>query len=110
MSRIDAARETMKRLGRDDGVRMASFPEFAAVKNNFTFGEVWQEGVLDTRQRLLVSAACLATVEGDDLELVLDAALGQGIQAAELQEVFHQAAPSPGSPRRRRAWACSRRC
>ena len=96
MSRTDAARETMKRLGWDDGVLMASFPEFAAVKNNFTFGEVWQEGVLDTRQRLLVSAACLATVEGDDLELVLDAALGQGIQAAELQEVFHQAAPYAG--------------
>ena len=64
MSRTDAARETMKRLGWDDGALMASFPEFAAVKNNFTFGEVWQEGVLDTRQRLLVSAACLATVEG----------------------------------------------
>ena len=90
MGRIDAARETMRKLDWDDRALEASFPEFAAVKDNFTFGEVWQGGVLDTRQRLLVSAACLATVEGGDLEPVLDAALGQGVSPAELQEVFHQ--------------------
>ena len=102
MGRIDAARETMRKLDWDDRALEASFPEFAAVKDNFTFGEVWQGGVLDTRQRLLVSAACLATVEGGDLEPVLDAALGQGVSPAELQEVFHQAAPSVGFARAER--------
>ena len=102
MGRIDAARETMRKLDWDDRALEASFPEFAAVKDNFTFGEVWQGGVLDTRQRLLVSAACLATVEGGDLEPVLDAALGQGVSPAELQEVFHQAAPYVGFARAER--------
>lgn len=98
MSRIDTAQETMQKLGWENKALQASFPEFYAVKDNFVFGEVWQEGVLDARQRLLVSVASLATVEGSDLEAVLNAALTQEIPAACCRKSCNRRPPTSASP------------
>jgi alkylhydroperoxidase/carboxymuconolactone decarboxylase family protein YurZ len=74
----------------------AAFPEFEEVKDRLIYGEVRHQGGLTIRQRMLTVITVLATVEGDDLEEQLYAALRQGVTPEELQEVFHQAAPYIG--------------
>lgn len=96
MDRIERTEDVMKRLGASEEVLVDTFPEMAAIKDRFLYGEVWTQGVLDTRRRLLVTIACLTTVEGDDLAATLRMALGQELAPAELQEVFHQVAPYIG--------------
>lgn len=91
------AEATLQELDVAEATLSATFPEFAEVKQRFVYGEVWSQGVLDTRLRMLVTTACLTTVgAGDELARQVRAALQQQVSAAELQEVFHQAAPYIG--------------
>jgi 4-carboxymuconolactone decarboxylase len=87
---------TMRQLGIGENSSSALFPEFAAIKNRFLYGEIWSHGSMDDRLRSLVTIAVLLTVEGSDLEDQLHAALKIGVLPSELQEVFHQAAPYVG--------------
>lgn len=99
MDRVEQAEQTMKMLGFPRNDMTADFPEFQQVKERFSYGEVWAQEAISPRLRLLISIAALVTVEGDDLPAILRAALGQGLMPAELQEVFHQAAPYIGFPK-----------
>lgn len=96
MGRMQDAAALEDRLGWEADALTAAFPEFAAVKEGFTFGEAWQQGDLDERTRFLVTVACLAVHEGDDLQGVLSGALRAGVEPVALQEVFHQIAPYAG--------------
>ncbi len=91
MNREELTKQTMQQLGVWQKDASAAFPEFQTVKNRFLYGEVWAQRELSTKQRLLVSIAALATVEGEELFEMLHAALKQGVSPDELQEVFHQA-------------------
>ncbi|MDR1612428.1 MAG: carboxymuconolactone decarboxylase family protein [Planctomycetota bacterium] len=94
--RADKSKKTIKKLSVGEDSLSALFPEFAAIKNRFLYGEVWSQGSLDDHLRALVTIAALTTVEGMDLEEQLHAALKIGVLPSELQEVFHQAAPYVG--------------
>lgn len=96
MNRIDVANETMKKLGVKDNSLSKYFDEFESVKNNFIYGEVWQQGNMDDRLRAIVTVAVLTTIEGRDLEEQLHVALKVGVKPEELLEVFHQSAPYIG--------------
>jgi 4-carboxymuconolactone decarboxylase len=97
--RADKSKNTMRKLGIGENSSLASFPEFAAIKNRFLYGEVWDRGSIDDRSRSLVTIAVLIAVEGTDLEDQLRAGLKIGLLPSELQEVFHQAAPYVGFPK-----------
>lgn len=97
MTRSDVSKENMGKLGVQAENDLASkFPSFEGVKNRFIYGEVWNQGSMETRLRSLVVVAILATIEGGDLEEQLKAALIIGVTPPALQEVFHQAAPYIG--------------
>lgn len=98
--RAAQAQATLSTLGLDDQTLEQAFGEFAAIKDRFVYGEVWQQGELDARLRLLITAACLAT-QGvtDELARELRSALAVGVAPVELQEVFHQVAPYIGFAR-----------
>lgn len=90
----------MSTLGVDEAALVAAFPEFAAVKNDLVYGDVWAQAGLDARRRLLLTAACLGTLgAAEELDRQLRAALHKGVEPVELQEVFHQLAPYAGLAR-----------
>lgn len=94
------AQLTQRELGLDQEGLSAMFPEFALVKERFVYGDVWAQGVLDLRERMLVTVACLTTLGArDELARQLRAFIQQQISPPELQEVFHQAAPYVGLAR-----------
>lgn len=99
MNRVEQAAQTTEKLGLPRKDLATEFPEFQQVKEQFLYGEVWAQEALSPRLRMLISIAALATAEGDDLPTMLRAALGQDVTPAELQEVFHQAAPYIGFPK-----------
>ena len=96
MSRVENCGDVMGRLGIEKKGLAETFPEFEEVKNWFLYGEIWEQGELDLKLRLLVTVAALAAVEGNDLEEQLKTGLRNGLKPEELQEVFHQAAPYIG--------------
>ena len=96
MSRVEKANNMMKKLGVKENSLAKSFDEFEAVKNNFIYGEVWQQGSMDEKLRSIVTVAVLTTVEGKDLEEQLNIALNIRVKPEELLEVFHQGVPYIG--------------
>lgn len=96
MSRVEKANNMMKKLGVKENSLTKSFDEFEAVKNNFIYGEVWQQGDMDEKLRAIVTVAVLTTVEGRDLEEQLHVALNIGVKPEELLEIFHQGVPYIG--------------
>ncbi|MCH4184156.1 MAG: carboxymuconolactone decarboxylase family protein [Eggerthellaceae bacterium] len=105
MTRIEQMEQTKQTLGLQDDALAQSFPEFAAVKDRFMYGEAWHEGVLDETTRFLVSIACLATVDRDSLPAMVHAALVRNVSPVAIQEVFHQIAPYIGLPKAERGLA-----
>lgn len=99
MNRIEQTRITMEKMNLTESQILNSFPEYRTVKNNFIYGEVFEKEGLDQKTRFLVATAALVTTESDDLKQILQAALNQGLDPVELQEVFHQAAPYVGFPK-----------
>lgn len=98
--RQSQAAATEQALGIQDEELAAAYPEFAEIKRRFVYGEVWQQGDLDARRRMLVTIASLTTVAADrELETQLGVALAQHLEPVELQEVFHQLAPYIGFAR-----------
>lgn len=96
MGRIEAAKEAKERMGLGASALQEAFPEFAFVKDAFTYGEAWRQGSIDDRTRFLITIACLAVHEGSDLQDVLEGALKAAVEPVALQEVFHQIAPYVG--------------
>ena len=93
MTRIDTCRENMSKLGVRENELASKFPAFEAVKNRFIYGEVWNQGSMEDQLRSIVVVAILTTMEGNDLDEQVKAALTIGVTPDALLEVFHQTAP-----------------
>lgn len=96
MNRVEEANKMMQKLGVKEKSLAKSFDEFETVKNNFIYGEVWNQGNMDEKLRSIVTVAVLTTVEGKDLEEQIRVALNIGVKPQELLEVFHQGVPYIG--------------
>ncbi|PWB73640.1 MAG: 4-carboxymuconolactone decarboxylase [Anaerolineales bacterium] len=74
-------------------------PEFTEISRRFIYGDIFQQGNLDLRQRLLISLVVLTTI-GDQTELSCQAtaALKVGVQPREMKEALYQCAPFIGFP------------
>lgn len=83
----------------DEPSLAADFPDFAAITAHLQ-AELAQHPTLDEPRASLVTVACLTALGAtDELGRQVQAALGRGVQAVALQEVFHQAAPYVGIAR-----------
>lgn len=73
--------------------------EFQAFITRFAWGEVWRRGVLDRRERHLVTIAMLCAM-GKEHELRMHlASIGNtGVTRDDVREVFHQVAVYAGLP------------
>jgi 4-carboxymuconolactone decarboxylase len=75
-------------------------PELIEYFDNFAFGEVLREGNLDVRTRLMVQLgsmiACQALAE---YQVMVGAALSNGVTPVEVKEIVYQAVPYVGMAR-----------
>jgi 4-carboxymuconolactone decarboxylase len=78
----------------------ATDPELIEVFDNWAFGEVLKDGILDTRTRLLVQlAAIIACQAVNEYRVMLGGALDVGLTPVEVKEVVYQAVPYVGMAR-----------
>lgn len=95
------AEETYERLfGPRDRNAVEDDPELMEILRRFIFGDVFDTGVLDDRQRELITVtvlACLQTLP--QLRSHTAAALNVGVPPVEIREAIYQLAPFIGFPR-----------
>ena len=73
-------------------------PEFIELFDNFTFGEVFEQGPLDWHTRLMVLLASLiATQSHKEYRVMLGAALDSGVTPVEAKEILYQSVAYVGS-------------
>lgn len=96
MNRINLSKKTMKLLGVKNNSLSNSFDEFESIKNNFIYGEVWQQEDIDNKLKSLITIATLITIDSNGLENHLHIALNIGVKPEELLEIFHQVTPYIG--------------
>lgn len=74
-------------------------PAFTEISNRFIYGEIFYQGNLDTRLRLLISLVVLTVIRNQNqLSLHVGAALATGVQPREIKEALYQCAPFIGFP------------
>lgn len=88
MNRVEEANKMMQKLGVKENSLAKSFDEFETVKNNFIYGEVWNQGNMDEKLRSIVTVAVLTTVEGKDLEEQIRVALNNWSKATRTFRSF----------------------
>lgn len=72
-------------------------PELVEIFDNWAFGEVLKDGVLDTRTRLMVQLAALIACQAvSEYRVMLGAALQVGVTPVEVKEIVYQAVPYVG--------------
>lgn len=101
MNRIDKSQETYKKLF-GDGVpaAYATHPEFQDILSRFIFGEIFDQGALDDKQRELITLVVLTTNQTlPQLKAHVRAALNVGLTPVEIQEAIYQCAPYLGFPK-----------
>lgn len=75
-------------------------PGFAAVMDNFIYGDVYNRGKLTDKQRELVTITTLTASQAfDALPEHIDAALKTGATPIEIKETIYQCAPYIGFPK-----------
>ncbi|WP_308621318.1 carboxymuconolactone decarboxylase family protein [uncultured Desulfovibrio sp.] len=75
-------------------------PELAAMRDRLVYGEILDQGTLDTRQAALVTLAALTASQAlAPLEAQAGAALRVSASAADIRETLYQCAPYVGFPR-----------
>jgi 4-carboxymuconolactone decarboxylase len=75
-------------------------PEFFDIMKSFTYGEVFYQGNLDSRQRELIALVVLTTIQClSEVRLHVGAALNIGVTPIEIKESLYQCAPFIGFPR-----------
>lgn len=66
-------------------------PEFSDIISRFAFTEVTQFGDLETRDKILISLACVIASNGKEaFHMVLKGALKAGIKEEEIKELIYQ--------------------
>lgn len=101
MNRMEKSLEKYKELF-GDGVpaAYATDPDFQEILSRFIFGEVFDQGELDDKQRELITLVVLATNQTlPQLKAHVHAALNVGLTPVEIKEAIYQCAPYIGFPK-----------
>ncbi len=74
-------------------------PEFTEISRRFIYGDIFYQGNLELKKRMLISLVVLTTI-GNQIELSsqVNAALTIGVQPKEIKESLYQCAPFIGFP------------
>jgi 4-carboxymuconolactone decarboxylase len=84
--------------------------DFQDLITRYAWGEIWARPGLDRRTRSCITLAMLVALHHDDeLAMHVDAALRNGLTAAEIGEVLLQSAIYAGVPAANRAFAIAQR-
>jgi len=83
--------------------------DFQRMITEFAWGTVWSGGILDQRERHLLTI-CLMAALGKEHELAmhLRATQNTGVTPDEVKEIFHQVAVYAGVPAANRAFAIAK--
>lgn len=83
-----------------DSSLAATDPELIEIFNNFAFGEVMQQGRLDTKTRIIVTlASTIAQHTVGEYKRILEAAVHNGVTPVEIKEILYQSVPYVGMAR-----------
>lgn len=100
-NRIAAAQEKQTQLfGGTRNSLAKTDPGFAAVMDNFIYGDVYNRGKLTDKQRELLTITTLTAAQSfDTLPEHINAALRAGATPVEIKETIYQCAPYIGFPK-----------
>jgi 4-carboxymuconolactone decarboxylase len=74
-------------------------PEFTAISRKFIYGDIFYQGNIELKHRMLISLVVLTTINNQtELSTQLHAALTVGVQPKEIKEALYQCAPFIGFP------------
>ena len=74
-------------------------PEFTEISRRFIYGDVFYQGNLELKLRMLISLVVLTTIDHQtELSSQVHAALAVGVQPKEIKEALYQCAPFIGFP------------
>lgn len=97
MERVEKSKNTKKRLGAGMDSLFNSDPDFAAIKDNFIFGEVYHHGNLDPQMKELLILVVVCTNQlNKSLVEHTEIALQLGIEPVIIKEAIYQCAPYIG--------------
>lgn len=83
-----------------DSSLAATDPELIEIFDNFAFGEVMQQGRLDTKTRIIVTlASTIAQHTVGEYKRILEAAVHNGVTPVEIKEILYQSVPYVGMAR-----------
>lgn len=83
-----------------DSSLAATDPELIGIFDNFAFGEVMQQGRLDTKTRIIVTlASTIAQHTVGEYKRILEAAVRNGVTPVEIKEILYQSVPYVGMAR-----------
>lgn len=101
MNRIEATKETFHQLfGGEALTGTGTDPELMNILQKFIFGDVFHTGVLNEKQRELITIVTLVTQQTlPQLKAHTAAALNVGVQPIEIREAIYQCAPYIGYPK-----------
>lgn len=101
MNRIKATKETYHQLfGGEALTGQGTDPELMNILQKFIFGDVFHTGVLDNKQRELITVVTLVAQQAlPQLKVHTQAALNVGVTPIEIREAVYQCAPYIGYPR-----------
>lgn len=75
-------------------------PEFQEIMNNFIFGDIYQESILDGKIRQLITLVVLSVNQNlSYISTHVRAALRAGLAPVEIKEAIYQCAPYIGFPK-----------
>lgn len=84
--------------------------DFQAFITRFAWGDAWQRGTLDRRERHLVTLATLCALGREhELELHLRATKNTGVSQEDVKELLHQVAVYAGVPAANTGFAIAKR-
>lgn len=102
MDRIEKCAQVYTRLfgGEPATMESGNDPELMMILQRFIFGEVFETGTLDEKQRELLTVVCLTAMQTlPQLKAHTQAALNVGNSPLAIREAVYQCAPFIGFPR-----------
>ena len=101
MNRIEKSTEKHTQLfGEGTGGERANDPDFQDILSHFIFGEVFYQGDLDDKMRVLITLVVLSVNQTlPQLKAHVAAALNIGLTPIEIKEGVYQCAPYIGFPK-----------
>lgn len=105
-TRVEIGLENLLKIDGEDGKKVIDAlegvaPDLGKLILEFTFADVYERGVLDWKQREIITITSLLTLGGTEkqLDVHINAALNVGVTEEEVVEIFIQCSPYVGFPR-----------